>query len=86
MPRCAAVVGSSTPSPDTADQDDAGQRHGAGLDRQAWTQRGEGLGVPKVRQRDSGQAMATALPITSEVGTVLLTGSQWAPGPVAPQW
>jgi len=29
------------------------------------------LGVPSVRQRDGGQAITTALPITSLTGTVL---------------
>jgi len=33
-------------------------------------------GVPRVRHRDGGQAMRTALPITSLIGTVLEIGLQ----------
>ena len=33
-------------------------------------------GVPSVRQRDGGQAMTNALPMTSSTGTVLVVGSQ----------
>ena len=35
------------------------------------------LGVPSVRQREGGQAMTNALPMTSPIGTVLATASQW---------